>query len=955
MKKILSVVLVSIILCTCVFGARSFSVNAAVSTEKDTVSAVSSGYREYRKAHSDAARPEVEVNVDMSKAVGSTGESADFRENKDGNKSAVYIAEGKKATFALAIPQSGLYQIKVDYKTVAGKDVDLLYSLYIDGQLPFSSAAGLSLSRIWRDNSEGIVRDEKGNEFHAVQEEAFDWQDAFLSAKDEYMDGGYEFYFEAGNHTLTLESVQEAAIFGGITLCREPAPLKYKDYLEKYKKNGITPEKLDVPAQYIEGESAARKSHPVLYSIADYSSCATRPYDTYRSLQNTIGGENWSSKGQWIEWNVEVAKSGFYQINFRYKQNYKSGSFSVRQLMIDGEIPFAEAAEISFDYDLGWNVMTLGKETPMYVYLERGSHTLGLEVAYGMFAALCDEVRSCVDELNVLYRQVMMITGASPDSLRDYNIGGLLPQCEKQCEDIGNRLASVSNTLSGITGGRGSETASVDKMVIQLKDFAKDVETIPQRLSTFNSNISSLASWLNNTTKQPLLLDYLQLAPIESELPPANAPWYRSALNEIIRFFCSFVEDYDAVGADTKAEEEPVTIWLGVGRDQAIAMQSIISRGFTVETGIPVNLRLVSMEVLLRAVSSNTGPDLALYQDQTTAINYALRGALYDLSNFDDIDEVVGRFPKEALVPFSLGKSLYALPENINYNVMFYRTDIMRELGLSVPETWNDLYNVLTVLQKNNLEVGVISSFTTATNTDMSPLLVSMIYQYGGRIYNDDGSACVMNEAAAVSAFTDFCELYTKYGLALKIDLLTRFRTGEVPIAINNFSFANELAVSAPEINGLWRMAVLPGTVREDGTVDHSSRLTSSGVVMFRNARNIENTWEFLKWWTSKDAQVEYSREIETTLGRSGRWTSANVEAIDEIAWSHDELTVIKEQLKSIRALPEVAGGYYTGRSLNNAVRTVVNSGTAPKETLYEYVKDINEEIVNKRRELGLD
>ena len=45
-----------------------------------------------------------------------------------------------------------------------------------------------------------------------------------------------------------------------------------------------------------------------------------------------------------------------------------------------------------------------------------------MEVVYGKLADICDEVQTCVEELNVLYRKVMMITGASPDSLRDYNI-----------------------------------------------------------------------------------------------------------------------------------------------------------------------------------------------------------------------------------------------------------------------------------------------------------------------------------------------------------------------------------------------------------------------------------------------------------------------------------------------------------------------------------------------------
>ncbi len=951
MKKLSCLALAFVLTCSVLCGVSAPPVQAAEIADSNATG----GYREYQKAYADAAKAAASVKIDLVSAVDGDGKPVEAVENADGSMTAVAIEDGGKIALTTTVPESGMYQIKVTYKTVAGKAADLLYALYIDGELPFSSAAALTMTRTWQDSDKMSFVDAAGNEYRPTQEETYRWQTAFLSAKDEYLDNGYEFYLEAGNHTLTLESVQEGVIFGEIMLCREATPPTYKDYLETYAKQGLTPSATKAEVQYVQGEDAVRKSHPTLYSVADYSSCITQPYDAFHSLQNTIGGESWAEKGQWLEWQVDVETAGFYQLAFRYKQNYKSGSFSVRRLTVDGDIPYQEAAAIAFDYDLGWQVMALGEDSPTYLYLDEGSHTLRLEVVYGELADACDEVQKCVEELNELYRQVMMITGSSPDPLRDYNIAGLLPQCEAQCAALSKRLAAVADELAAITGGRGSETASIDKTVMQLEGFAQDVETIPQRLSAFNSNISSLASWLITITKQPLLLDYIQLAPVGTELPRADAPWYRAVANEFVRFICSFIEDYDNIGVTKEVSEDPVTIWLGIGRDQAIAMQSIISNNFTVESGIPVNLRLVSMEVLMRAVASNTGPDLALFQDQATVINYALRGALYDLSQFEEIDEVLARFPKEASVPFRLGKSQYGLPENINYNVLFYRTDILRELGLKAPETWEEVYDVLTVLQKNNLELGVTSPFTTATNTDTSALLVSMVYQNGGRVYNDDGSACVLNEANSVSAFADFCELYTKYGLSLKLDMLTRFRTGQAPIVINNFSFANELSVSAPEISGLWRMAPLPGTVRDDGTVDRTVQLTSSGVVMFRNAKHIENTWEFLKWWTSADAQTEYAREIEATLGRSGRWTSANKQAMGDSPWSRSELAVLLDQREHVRALPEVAGGYYTGRSINNAIRTVVNDGTVPKETLYEYVRDINEEIANKRRELGLD
>lgn len=402
-----------------------------------------------------------------------------------------------------------------------------------------------------------------------------------------------------------------------------------------------------------------------------------------------------------------------------------------------------------------------------------------------------------------------------------------------------------------------------------------------------------------------------------------------------------------------------MTIWLGIGRDQAVVLDSMIISDFTTSTGIPVNLRLISADVIMRAVAANQGPDLALYQNQGTVINYALRGAAYDLKKFSDFSEVVSQFSPETVEQYTLMDSVYALPEKTDFNVMYIRTDLMDSLGLQVPETWDDMYNVLAQLQIKNLQVGIVSSFTVSSTTEISPLFLSLLYQNGGSVYNEDGSQCILNSAVGVKTFTQFCELYTQYGMPLKIDLLTRFRTGETPVVINNISFGNELEVSAPELSGLWKMYPIPGTPQEDGTVSHTTVLSEqgTGAVMFSNAESSQNAWKFLKWWTGKQAQVEYARQIETTLGRSGRWLTANLDAMNAVAWSKEELNVIKTQLQTARCLPEVAGGYYTGRSVNNAVRVTVNGGdggVSPKETLYEYVKDINHEISLKRKELGL-
>ena len=66
-------------------------------------------------------------------------------------------------------------------------------------------------------------------------------------------------------------------------------------------------------------------------------------------------------------------------------------------------------------------------------------------------------------------------------------------------------------------------------------------------------------------------------------------------------------------------------------------------------------------------------------------VNYALRNAVTDLTQFSDFGEYIQCFHEAALVPFTLDDGVYALPQTMSFHVMFYRADILKELGLDVP------------------------------------------------------------------------------------------------------------------------------------------------------------------------------------------------------------------------------------------------------------------------------
>ena len=374
--------------------------------------------------------------------------------------------------------------------------------------------------------------------------------------------------------------------------------------------------------------------------------------------------------------------------------------------------------------------------------------------------------------------------------------------------------------------------------------------------------------------------------------------------------------------------------------------------------GVRLNIRLVDMDVLLRAVSASEGPDVAIFQAQSTPVNYAIRSALQNLSEFKDIDEVTSRFSESAMVPLTFNGNVYALPEQQTFLMMFYRKDVLYDLNLSVPNTWEDFYAAVPILQNNNLSVGLPSPVQTqsgGTATSLNDMLVALLYQNGINVYSENGDKCLLNRPEAVEVFTDWTELYTKYKIDKQINEVNRFRTGEAPIVISQYTFYNTLSVAAPEIKGLWGVAPIPGTMQEDGSINRSAGSTGTNVIMFGNAKDKEASWKFMKWWTSAEIQTLYGREIEILQGASARWPTANLEAMKNLPWSAEISKAINEQWKYVKGVPEVAGGYYVGRNVDNAIKQVINEGQNPRETILDYVDQINDEITYKRHELGLE
>lgn len=516
--------------------------------------------------------------------------------------------------------------------------------------------------------------------------------------------------------------------------------------------------------------------------------------------------------------------------------------------------------------------------------------------------------------------------------------------------------------LEQVAGKNTDKKTVLLTMLDQLDDLIEDEEYFVRTISSYKVNVRALGTWITQVISQPLQIDRINITSPDVKVKYDHKGFFASAGYEAQRLYYSFVIDYNNIGSVTDdKDKESITLWIGSGRDQANVIKSLVDESFTNETGIGVNVQLVDMTTLLKATLVGEGPDVAIQVANTngvagavlatgndTPVNYGIRNAVLDLSRFDDVDEVMARFPEAAYEQFVYDGAIYALPETITYPVMFYRKDILKEIGLEVPTTWDEVKVAMTVLAKNQMEFGMLAN---------EQIFASMLYQNGGTYYNEDGTASALDSDIAVSTFKDFCEYYTDYKLDKETSVEERFRTGECPIIIADYTVYNNFAVSAPDIAGLWSFTQIPGTVKEDGSVDHSVASTGLASMIMADTEHADASWQFLKWWTSEETQTKYGREMEGLMGSAARVPTANYEAFLNMPWPVDDFEALQESMNWVKGIPQVPGGYYSWRNVYNAFYTVVNNNDTalPREELMDKVIYINAEIDYKREELELD
>ena len=849
---------------------------------------------------------------------------------------------GSPVTVDVDAPQDGWYTLGMVYHATDDGIDELELSLQLDGAYPFTEAERLLLPR-WFMDEESARTDEAGNEFSAKQVAYPDDRFSLLTDVTESTAEPYRLFLSTGRHTVTITALSGTFRLTELVLGVPEQPQAYS------APAGATG---DLSPVVIETEHALVKNRYWLAAKTDNSSARITPHSATQSRVNYIGGGSWKAVGETIVWETPELTEGYYQVGFSFRQNSVMGGKTYRALTVDGKTPFAEAGHIGFMYNDGWQTAFWAdaEEKPYLLYLSAGKHEIALTAVPGEMQSPRDMLRQAVDKLSSLYIDINMITGETVDTYRDYELFDKLPNMEQQLNEILDLLHGADEEIQTITGKESGSQSSVIKSMVQVIEQMLDNKYTAHRYkSTYYDKYCAVASVLNDMISMPLDIDKISLTAPGTVEPFEKVSGLTQFGFSVQRFFYSFVEDYNGSAADG---DRSLTLWVNWGRDQAQVLSQLIKSSFTKESGITVDVQLVNATIV-QAILSGKGPDVVLQQSRSSPVDLAMRGVLYDLSQFDDLDTVLERFHDGADVPYRYNGGVYALPDTQDFFMMFYRKDILAQLGLSVPETWDDFVDITNRLARYNMKVWLPNNVATslaATNIGIGSINIfpSILLQSGRSLYTADGRATTLTDPGTIAVFDRWTGYYTKLKLSRTMDFYNRFRVGTCPIGVASYTMYTTLKATAPEIDGLWGMTLIPGTVQQDGSVSHISAGGGTACSILNGTADPQAAWGFLKWWTSEDTQLGYSNEVEQLLGAAGRVAIANVSAFGKMSWDATMVDAITAAYDEVQEIPEYPGSYYVSRSVYQSFWNVVANGRNQKDMLLKYGKQADAEIARK-------
>ena len=854
------------------------------------------------------------------------------------------IQEGESITLAVELPQDSFGYPVFTYAMTGSNILDNGFTLMVDGSLPYAECSTLTLDSLWTQSGT-FNKDRYGNEVVSMPVKSYETTSCRLMGKAGMYAKGMGLYLTAGEHELTI-------------ICREGPFKLYSMTLEGevpvLAAAQGTPQ--DSARITLQAEQVPVRNNPNIRPLADYD-MRLSPYSSDKKVINHIEDTSYKYPGDVLTYTFTVEQAGHYALALRLRQSELANFPVYRTVLVDSVIPGPAFENAEFGYTLQFENQTVLDENgnPAYLYLTEGEHTLTLLTSVDPLRPSLQLLQTISDEIADLSLQITKITGGNTDFFRDFALEDFDFHIADDLNSWITELTAVRAELGRIAHaeGRVGALSSLDMAIQALEQLAKEPDNLPKKLALFSQGSSSargfLVSTVENLSTSPVGLDAIYLYTDEALLPK-DPDFLAQMTDTASRFVASFTdESYVADNAD----ESKLQVWVNRPRQYLEILQRMADTTFTPRTGVEVEFSIMPDESkLILANASGAAPDVALGVSTTRVYDLAVRGALKNLREYEDFGMVGKWFPTGLLMPAVCDDGMYALPETFNFYVLFYRKDILESIGLEVPNSYEEVLQMLPALHRFGLNYN--SFVANAVGYKAFSITTPFLYQNGAVLYEDGDLHVQLDSEEAIEALKVMTDSFVIYDMDFEVNSFYQsFRDGTLPIGTSNYGMYNLVMNAAPELADKWGIALYPGLTDENGEVQRWTSGMEQSCFIFDNTNMPEASWQFLSWWMSEEIQTEFAFNLQSTLGNEYMWNSANVDAYMNAPWPTEHKKIIAEQMNWIYETPRNPGSYMVERELSNAVNAVCLEGENLRAALDEAIKRIDRELERKLEEFG--
>ncbi len=915
-KRLLAVGLTAVLLCTTHVEFRAAAV----------VPAVDKAFTGYFDAW---------TAVDEEQVVWSSSESAGLP---------LHLEVGEAREIPVSVPETGRYTLLLDYR--ADSSVLLKSTLQVSiGE----TGCRTQVFSLWEDVSKNYRTDAFGNEMPAEQR-VYDASIVdFVQDQASVSRRPAVFELAAGEHTLTLTSDDVPLSVQRIRVVRENEPPSYAAYAKTL--SGKAP---GTDFVVIEGEDYTVKSDSYIRAGAERNP-ALYPYDYRVKRLNILDASSFDTVGQKVVYGFEIKQAGVYHISLRYSQNYKEDIPVFQNVQIDGRSLFDEMRSMPFAYTgvAFQNTTLTAADGAAGVYLDAGWHTISLEADGTPVAAYVERLQAILSDLSSIGLEIKKISGTGASEYRTWDVESYMPGVVEKLRGYREELLELYEGLGTLQTKNPAAALNIKLAADNLQKLLKNPDKLFANLSLLSEGSGSAAQYLSDQidklTYQNLAVDRLYIHGSDETLPAAKAGFFTKISDGIKRFFHALFYN-----EEIQAEDDVLRVWINRPIFYMETLQSLADTLFTPETGIRVQFSLMPSEQrIILSNATNTSPDVIMGVQSNMPFDLGLRNAAVDLTQFPDFASYMQKeYNPESLVPYTLGEQVFGVTETQEFYVLMYRRDILERLGLKIPETWDDVADMMPTLRRNSMDFYLqLSGYSGA-----KPLYttVPFLQQAGADLYSADGLTTAINSKEGLRGFETLTNLYKLYSLPQTVSsFYNSFRYGQIPIGIGSFTDYVKIKNAAPEIAGLWDIALAPGMRDDEGRIHRGTVCASTACALLSQSQMQEEGWEFLKWWLSKEVQTTFGSMLQTTYGPDYLWNTANLEAFRELTFPEADKAVILEQWDVMREIPRHPALYAVERELSNAWIGTVLGGKSARIALDDAVLIINREFERKLSEFG--